>query len=615
MKLESERAKHSFPLDDIITYARTTPDKQAIVSTSKQTTFGQLLTHAMRLAAQMAGVLDRRRGIVAVCTSDPHALAVAALATWKLRCAYLPIDPLGPVQRNRRILADANPALIVSENPCDHLLSVGNVPVLTPNPDSSLSSISWDSSEKSGLQSDDIAYVIYTSGSTGQPKGVEVTQSNLRHLVQWYRHTFGVTSQDIGTQFAPLTFDASVLEFWPMLACGITLHVPDRPVVLNPEALRDFLLQKKITISFAATALAEALLELPWPSECSLRYLLTGGDALRTYPRAELPFHVVNNYGPTECTVLSTSGIVPLHCGELDQPSIGLAIPGAEIFILDSKLQPVGNNIRGQIAIGGDGVAAGYRGNPELTKERFKMNCWSGAPRLYLSGDLGRRLPDGTIEFCGRIDDQVKMFGYRIEPGEIVAALCSHPSISAAAVTVIEGDGRKQMIASIVAGSEPLDADIREYLRPLLPSFMIPDRFLRMSELPVAANGSPDRGTVLTAYNKAEQNRVNAIEALRTEIEGTVSGIVSSIIKGVTLGPQDNFFRVGGHSLLAARILAQLRREFRLNLELRAVFEHPTIAGLAREIERQVLTGFSAPGSTGPTQALPTNEEPQCQRL
>jgi amino acid adenylation domain-containing protein len=587
-----------FAADRIFAFSDKFPHKPAIISSTRRTTYGQLALRAQQLSLQIQNFVGSDRGIVAICSSDPHELTIAALAAWRLGCAYLPIDPKGPVKRNQRILAEVNPAVILADQTIGEQLAVSGQTVLAPELDFSPLPPASERSGRADLEDADPAYVIYTSGSTGQPKGIRITQANLRHLIRWHGAAFQITSEDRGTQFAPLTFDASVLEIWPMLGCGATLFVPEREVVLNPESLRDFVVANEVTVCFAATPLAERLLELDWPRDSKLRYLLTGGDVLREFPKPDLPFKVVNNYGPTECTVLATSGIVSAEDSKiLGFPAIGRPISGTDVFILDGSFVPVPMGVEGQIAIGGDGVAAEYLAAADLTNERFRSGLWPAGPRIYLTGDRGRQLPDGRFEFCGRIDEQVKILGNRVEPGEIAAALRGHAGISDAAVAVVADAPSKQLIAWIIASAELPDSEIRAYLLPLLPSFMIPDSFVRVETLPVSRDGSVNYCALIRDLPRKD-DPTSALEALSGEIETAVSAILASIFKGITLGPNDNFFRLGGHSLLAAQIIGRIRKEFRINLELRAIFENPTIAGLSRVIERQILQTLSAGGST-----------------
>jgi amino acid adenylation domain-containing protein len=278
---------------------------------------------------------------------------------------------------------------------------------------------------------DKLAYIIYTSGSTGQPKGVEVTHGNLLNLIFWHRNAFGITADDRASHVAGVGFDASVWEIWPHLTARATVVLVDEQTRTSADLLRDWLVKERITVAFVPTIFAEPMLAQGWPAGTALRYFLTGGEALHRHPPAGLPFTVVNNYGPTECTVVATSGVIPsaaaaeqpLSLLQSGPPSIGKPIAQTQIRILDGDGRPVAPGQVGEIYIAGAGVARGYRNRPETTAERFLPDSLNPIPgsRMYRTGDLGCLLADGQISFRGRVDSQEQIHGYRVEPDEIVA--------------------------------------------------------------------------------------------------------------------------------------------------------------------------------------------------
>ncbi|MBV9405062.1 MAG: non-ribosomal peptide synthetase [Acidobacteriaceae bacterium] len=562
-----------------------------------QITFQDLVTRASVLANKFRNALARDRDIIAIATNDPAHLIIAALAAWRSGCAYLPVDPIGPALRLQHMLAEAGVKLIATSEESSSSLPSGpcnQVIIDGPNSKEDFHSqpAEW------GIRPDDIAYVIYTSGSTGLSKGVAVTHANLKHLVKWHTAAFAVSPQDRGTQFASLTFDATVLESWPLLAAGASLYLPDRSITLAPERLRDYLVAQQITLAFAATPLAEHLIRLDWPASTRLRYLLTGADTLHSFAPPSLPFRLVNNYGPTECTVLATSGIVPAH-GETLTPSIGSATPGTRVFLLDDDLRPVAEGERGQICVAGDGVAAGYIGRPDLTGERFVAIPSLTSSRVYLTGDLGRQLPNGEFEFCGRLDDQIKLRGYRIEPGEITAALRSHPAITAAAVTTIGEGAAKQLAAYVVPNGAITADDLRTYLESRIPPYMVPNHFIRLSELPVTSNGKINRAALPLPNPSNSLEQPGSLSELETEVQVEVASILSSLLEGQPIGLHDNFFRIGGHSLLAAQIMSRIRSTFQVDLPLRTVFESPSVAALSQQIETRILSELTSVAAAG----------------
>jgi len=442
----------------------------------------------------------------------------------------------------------------------------------------------------------DLAYVIYTSGSTGSPKGVEITHGSLANLVSWHQQVFSVTPADRASHLAGLGFDAAVWELWPYLACGAGVHLVDDTTRNSPELLQAWLLDQRVTISFVPTPLAERMLFLSWPRETVLRTLLTGGDTLHHYPPSGLPFVFVNNYGPTECTVVATSGpVYPVeHKGSL--PAIGSAITNTEIHLLDEELQPVPAGTPGEICIAGASLARGYRNLPNLTAEKFVTNASITANRLYRTGDLGRLLRDGNIAFLGRLDDQIKIRGYRIEPNEIISRLNEHPDVQQSLVLAREfAPGDKRLIGYFVPapGSSPMLGELRDFLSAQLPDFMVPATFVRLDALPLTPNGKVDRGA-LPAPDDTNTLRDKAFTLPRTDIEKTVGTILADLLGMEQVDVEENFFALGGHSLLGAQLVARVRQTFGIEMPLRVLFEAPTVVGLSAEIEQLLLAKLEA---------------------
>jgi acyl-coenzyme A synthetase/AMP-(fatty) acid ligase/acyl carrier protein len=370
------------------------------------------------------------------------------------------------------------------------------------------------------------------------------------------------------------------------------VHLPDEATRLSPEALRDWLVEQRITISFAPTVLAERLISLDWPSNTRLRILLTGADTLQHYPPAGLPFTLVNNYGPTECTVVATSGAVwPNECPS-SLPPIGRPIDNVSIYLLDDELRLVPRGEAGAVYIGGAGVSRGYINHPELTAERFIPNPFGGAlaGQLYRTGDRARFLPNGQLEFLGRIDDQVKMRGYRIELNEIGCALSRHPSIQSSVVTAREDErGNKQLVAYIVRNNskEPSASELREHLRVFLPEYMVPAVFLSLPSLPLSPNGKINRAA-LPEPSPFNTIRDEEFEPPHTPTEKKLAELLAIMLETERVGASDNFFLLGGHSLLGTQLIVKIRNCFGVELNLRALFDHPTVSGIAAQIDRLV---------------------------
>ncbi|MES1244340.1 MAG: amino acid adenylation domain-containing protein [Acidobacteriota bacterium] len=393
-----------------------------------------LLDRAARLAGELRSLGVGPDVPVGLCVERSPDLVAGALAVLLAGGAYLPMDPEWPEDRLAFVIQESGmPVLLVrGESPIptgirvldlDRPFQAGPVRPLPPDPDR-------------------LAYVIYTSGSTGRPKGVQIPHRGLLGLVRWHLRTYGVTREDRATLVASPAFDASVWEIWPYLAAGASLHVPDADLRLEPERLLAWMAEEGITLSFLPTPLAEQVLAVPPPAGLRLRALLTGGDRLQQAPRRPLPFALVNHYGPTESSVVATCA--EIEPGSERAPVIGRPISGTRAHVVDALLRPVPIGIPGELLLGGTGLARGYLGRPDLTAERFvpdPFSAFSGQPgeRLYRTGDLVRLLPDGSLDFLGRVDTQVKLRGFRIELGEIESALLRHPEVREAVVTLKDG--------------------------------------------------------------------------------------------------------------------------------------------------------------------------------
>src|SRR5882762_6437654 len=411
--------------------AAASPRALAVASGDRRLTYGELEARAERLANRLRSLGVGPDVIVGLCLKSSPAMVVGALGILKAGGAYLALDPAHPADRLAFLLNDAKPRLLVTADCLVDRLPRGDWQPIPLDPDGREAGSEPPERQRIPVPIESRAYVIYTSGSTGQPKGVEITHASLRNLVHWHQRAFAVTSQDRATQIAGVGFDAAVWELWPYLTAGASVHIPVDSTRQDPGALRDWLVSEAISITFLPTPIAERVMALPWPADTALRTLLTGADTLHRYPTPDLPFQVVNNYGPTECTVVATSGLVPPGHQADTLPTIGRPIDGAHVHVLDGTLRPVPPGTPGELYIGGAGVGKGYLGRPDLTAERFIKNPFSAEPaaRLYRTGDLAKRLPDGQIAFLGRIDDQVKVRGHRIEPAEVVTALAEHPAI------------------------------------------------------------------------------------------------------------------------------------------------------------------------------------------
>lgn len=580
------------------------PNAPALLAGDQSLTYFDLDRRANRLAHAL-----RRQGVgpnvlVAVCLERSLDMVVAFLGVMRAGGAYVPLDAHDPPERLGFMLRDSQALELITEDSTARNLPDHDAQVLCLDTGADLLARQPDTECASTTALDDLAYVIYTSGSTGQPKGVQVTHRSLLNLVYWHQRAFAITPADRATQLASPGFDAAVWELWPYLTAGACVYLPDDDQRRAPEALRDWLVAKEITVSFVPTPLAEDLLRLAWPHDVALRFLLTGADTLHSYPPADLPFALINNYGPTECTVVATSGRVaprphatsgPPSSAPSSAPSIGHPIANTRIYILDEHLQQVPIGTPGELCIGGAGVARGYLNRPELTHERFVHDPFGDEPgaRLYRTGDLARYLPDGDISFLGRDDDQVKIRGYRVETEEVVAALTSHPAVRASVVAAQDdAAGQQHLVAYVVfaPGAAPTARALRDDLAMRLPVYMIPAIFVALDALPVLPSGKVDRHALpAPATSNRLPEDVDAAPEPRSQIEEHVAETVCALLRLERVGLDDNFFMLGGHSMLATQLIVRLAETYGVEIPIRTLFDHPTVRELAGEVEQQIL--------------------------
>ena len=567
------------------------PTALAVSGVRGELTYGELDRRANQLAHYLRALGVGRDVVVGLYLDRSPAMAIAALAILKVGGAYLPLDPIHPAERLAFMMKDAQARILVGASRQMQEFPRGEWQVVTVDGDAEKIDAQPETQIERGVGAEDLAYIIYTSGSTGQPKGVELVHGSLSNLVAWHHRAFQVTAADRASAQSTVGFDAAVWELWAYLTAGASLHFPDEPVRNDANAMRDWMVSRRITISFVATAIAERLLRVEWPTETCLRYLLTGADTLKTYPSARLPFLVVNNYGPTECTVVSTSGVVPAGSSLNEAPSIGRPIDGVEIYILDEQMQAVCEGAVGELYVAGPSLGRGYRNRPDMTAERFVANPFRAGARMYRTGDLGRWLPNGEIAFLGRMDEQIKVRGYRVEPGEVSSVLAQYAAIESCIVTATENTpGEKQLIAYVVPakGAQLSARALREFLRQRMPDYMVPSAFVLIANLPVTAQGKVNRA----ALPGVNGNRLSDEVYLepRTLVEEELVKILAPLLKLDRVGVNDNFFLLGGHSLLGTQVIARVSETFGVDLTLLKLFDHPTVSEMAAEIENLILT-------------------------
>ncbi|MBH3408931.1 amino acid adenylation domain-containing protein [Pseudomonas glycinae] len=570
--------------------AATRPDAVAAEYQGLRLSYGELNRKANALAHHLIGLGVRPDDRVALVARRGLDTLVALLAILKSGAGYVPVDPAHPAERVSYLLRDGAPVVVLTQRDLRERLPVLDVPVIEIDPRG------WPindlNPDVTGLTTANLAYVIYTSGSTGQPKGVMVEHHTLSNLVDWHCTAFDLCAGRHTSSLAGFGFDAMAWEVWPALCTGATLHLaPSRDGGEDIDALLDWWRAQPLDVSFLPTPIAEYAfsrhLEHP-----TLRTLLIGGDRLRRFNR-EQTFAVINNYGPTEATVVATSGRIEpgrtLH--------IGKPVSNATAYLLDDRQRPVPIGVPGELYVGGAGVARGYFNRPELTAERFLDDPFSAVPnaRMYRTGDLARWRPDGTLEYLGRNDDQVKIRGVRIEPGEIEAALSSHESVRDAVVQVRDGH-----LLAWFTERQPLDiTQLHAHLKTRLPSAMLPSAYVRLTALPLTANGKLDRQALPAPGPEALIRR--EYEAPQGDIEILMAQIWAEVLQVERVGRHDHFFELGGHSLLAVNLIERMR-QLGMSSDVRVLFGQPTLAALAASVgsgrEVEVPANRIAPGCT-----------------
>ena len=548
-----------------------------------------------RRARSLAALLGRRGvapgSVVAICLDRSIEQVVATLAVLDAGCAYLALDPADPVARRRALVEDSAAAAVVTtparrtDFPSSLVVSSEEAAEVEPAPAADLPSVCRN----------DLAYIVYTSGSTGTPNGVEITHGNLINFLVWTDEAFEVTADDVASHAIGLTFDVSTSEIWPYLAAGATITLVDETVRTSPELMRQWLLDEGVTIATIPMTMTELMLKMEWPRNTAVRLMLTGGDVLRAFPRRDLPFELVNNYGPSECTIIATYGVVPRRDDATDAtlPTIGRPITGAAIYLLDEFQRPVADGEEGEIWIGGACVGRGYRGKPALTAARFVADPFAAMPgaRMYRTGDRGRWLATGELAFCGRIDSQIKIRGVRIELDEVAVALQRHPGVGSAVVVAREDAGRDRYLAAYFIPTGPIvprAADLRDFLAQSLPRTYLPAAFVALDEMPLTRNAKVDY-EALPVPGEVEPGGVATKRMPQSSTERRLAAIVEGVLGIGAIGADDDFFLLGGHSILATQVVIQSREVFGVELTLRDLFAAPTIAGFAAAIEGRII--------------------------
>jgi amino acid adenylation domain-containing protein len=576
-------------------WARDTPDAPALRAGDRELTYRQLDERANRLAHHLRGLGIAAESRVGLCLRDTVDWVTGALATLKLGAAYVPLDPAYPADRLAYMCRVAQVRAVLFTG-----ATRGRVdPICDLRVDlDALSSrlAALPASRPAGeVHPEALAYVMFTSGSTGQPKGVGVTHRGIVRLVRDTNY-LDVRPADVVAQGANISFDASTLEAWAALLNGARLVGVDLDDLLVPHRLRRALQVHGVTVLFLTTALMrQTALDAP-DTFAPVRYLIFGGEAadlgavmrVRTHcPHVE----VVNAYGPTENTVLATTYGCGGLAGDEAVVPIGRPVSNTTVYVLDRYLQPVPPGVTGELYAGGDGVARGYLGHPRLTAERFLPDPFATRPgaRLYRTGDLVRQRPDGLIEFVGRADEQVKVRGFRVEPGEVEQCLRTWGPREVVVRVDRDPHGDARLVAYVVLdGAGDVDG-LREHARRHLPAHMVPEAFVVLPRLPLKPNGKVDTAALPTPDpSRRPTAGVRGGGRMRpgTATERAVAEIWCDLLAVDEVDADDNFFDLGGRSLKATRVRSRLSAVLGVDLPLRMVFEHPTVAALAAAADR-----------------------------
>ena len=561
------------------------PEAVALRFDGLSLSYAELDQRAIRLARFLASRGVRPECVVGLSVPRSFEMVTAFLAIMKAGGVVLPLDPAYPTDRLDFMISDsAAPILLTTQAFADRFPHFSGELILL-DADWPLIEQQSDSPLDLSLSPDALAYLIYTSGSTGRPKGVMVPHAGFANLTTVQRVQFKVSPASRVLQFSPISFDASVWEMLMALANGACLVLAPQEVLASPPDLLQLLRQERVSIMTVPPSL---LLLIPPDPLPDLRVVVAAGEAcpLELVQRWAPGRAFFNAYGPTESTVCASM----FRCDPADPlpPPIGRPIDHFQLYILDPHLQPVPVGVPGELHIGGVGLARGYLNRPELTAGRFIPSPFIPAQRLYKSGDLAAFRPDGNIEFLGRIDHQVKIRGFRIELGEIEFALNAHAAVDEAVVTAFEpSPGDKRLVAYLLshADPQPSPADLRAFLRLHLPEYMLPATFVFLDAFPLSPAGKVDRAA-LPAPDGARPALAQEFIPPRSDTERELARICAELLSLERVGVLDNFFDLGGHSLLAAQFVSRVRDAFHVDLPLRALFEFPSIADLALEIER-----------------------------
>ncbi|WP_329142222.1 non-ribosomal peptide synthetase [Streptomyces sp. NBC_01456] len=588
-------------------WVRRTPQAPAVTDGPHHWTYEQIDLAADEVAAALR---DRVRpgDLVGVCLDRSAALVVTAVALARLGAVYLPLGPRPGERRTAAVTEDLNvvaligdPAVLPPRHRSAELRDLV-LPGAGANAPARVVAAFAPPAGPALCAPPEAFYAVLTSGSTGRPKAVAVGEAALGTLLDWYRATTGLAPGDRQSLLIGVAFDPHLLELWAGLTSGASLIPAPDEVRWDPVVLADWWRAAGVTVGVAATPMAEPLLERPWPADLKLRHLMVGGDRMRRRPGAEVTATVHNAYGPAEATVVSTVHTMRAADGAVDTdsaPPIGLPLPGVTVVVTDADGRPVPHGAEGELRIGGSGLALGYL-DPELTARRFTAVpeglTLPGVERLYRTGDRVRMLDDGQLEFLGRLDDQVKISGVRIEPAEVEAAFEQDPAVLSAVVTAPRtADGRTRLVAYVrpAAGAAPTAESLLPALRAWLPEQAVPSDVRLVDAFPLDANGKVDRAELTRQAAAAAGARPDAGTAAGAPDPGATPGerLLLDAVRDLLARPEtslaENFTEAGGTSIVAARLLTVLEKESGVRLRAPELLRQPDLRAVARLIDER----------------------------
>lgn len=603
------------------TQVQRTPNAVALVFEQEKLTYQALNCRANQLAHYLQKLGVGPEVLVGICIDRSIEMVVGLLAILKAGGTYVPLDPAYPQERLTYMLSDSQMPVLLSLKNLVAKLPEHQADVVCLDKDWKIISQESEDNTLSSVTAENLAYVIYTSGSTGKPKGVQICHQSVVNFLNSMRLAPGLTEQDILLAVTTISFDIAALELYLPLIVGAQVVLVTREVASDGEQLKSLVVNSGTTTMQATPATWRLLLAAGWEGNPQMK-ILCGGEAL---PRQlanqllETGASVWNLYGPTETTIWSAIcevGVQRLAALSKEMPeSIGRPIANTQIHLLDRQLQPVPIGVSGELHIGGAGLARGYLNRPDLTAEKFIPNPFSQETeaRLYKTGDLARYLPDGTIEYLGRIDHQVKIRGFRIELGEIEAVLAQHPKVRETVVIARDFQpGDQHLVAYVVPAQEPPTSnELRRFLKEQLPDYMVPSAFVLLDALPLTPNGKVNR-RALPAPDHAKSSREETHVPPRDALEWQLLQIWEQVLKVAPISVRDDFFAIGGHSLLAVRLMAKIQQQFDKNIPLAALFQNSTIEQLAELLRQQTdslswspLVTIQSGGSKPPFFCLP----------